>query len=73
MAQALSNLAGHYKSYVGQYAKAEPLYQRRSLKIRETGLGSDLLEVANSLNEIGMYHAFRGQFAEAESFYQRAA
>ena len=36
---------------MGQYAKAEPLYQR-SLKIRESQLGPDHPDVAASLNNL---------------------
>ena len=55
----------------GQYAKAEPLYQR-ALAIREKALGPDHPDVAASLNNLaGLYRA-QGQYAKAEPLYQRA-
>ena len=44
MAVPLNNLASLYQ-VTGQYAKAEPLYQR-SLEIREAKLGKDHPDVA---------------------------
>ena len=51
VANSLNNLANMYED-MGQYAKAEPLYQR-SLKIREDKLGTDHFDVADSLNNLG--------------------
>ena len=56
--QSLNNLAALYNAQ-GQYAKAEPLYQR-SLAIREKALGPEHPDVANSLNNLAeLYRASR--------------
>ena len=67
---SLNNLANLYKD-MGQYAKAEPLYQR-SLKIRESKLGPDHPDVATSLNNLAALYADMGQYAKAEPLYQRS-
>ena len=56
---------------MGQYAKAEPLYQR-SLKIRESKLGPDHPDVAQSLNNLATLYQDMGQYAKAEPLYQRS-
>src|SRR5262249_5542034 len=53
------------------YAKAEPLYQR-SLKIRESKLGPDHPDVAQSLNNLATLYKAQGQYAQAEPLYQRS-
>ncbi|MBE9118739.1 CHAT domain-containing protein, partial [Lusitaniella coriacea LEGE 07157] len=64
------NLAGLY-SDMGNYAAAEPLYQR-SLAIYEKALGADHPHVAASLNGLaGLYQAM-GNYAAAEPLYQRS-
>jgi tetratricopeptide (TPR) repeat protein len=55
----------------GQYAQAEPLYQR-ALAIREKALGPTHPLVAISLNGLAGLHRTQGQYAQAEPFYQRA-
>ena len=70
MAQSLNNLAELYR-VMGQYAKAEPLYQR-SLKIRESKLGLDHPEVAQSLNNLAILYCKMGQYAQAEPLYERS-
>ena len=56
---------------MGEYAKAEPLYQR-SLTIREKALGKDHPLVAATLNNLaGLYRA-QGEYAKAEPLYQRS-
>ncbi|MEO0455983.1 MAG: tetratricopeptide repeat protein [Cyanobacteria bacterium P01_A01_bin.114] len=55
----------------GQYAEAEPLYQR-ALQIREQSLGSAHLTVATSLNALAELYHDRGNYTEAEPLYQRA-
>ena len=50
MAASLNNLGGLYREQ-GQYAEAEPLYQR-ALAIAEKALGPEHLEVAMSLNNL---------------------
>jgi tetratricopeptide (TPR) repeat protein len=56
---------------MGQYAKAETLYQR-SLEIREARLGKGHLNVAHSLNGLAGVYADMGQYAKAESLYLRS-
>ena len=56
---------------MSQYAKAEPLYER-SLKIRESKLGPDHPDVADSLNNLANLYADTDQYAKAESLYQRS-
>ena len=70
MATSLNNLAALYDTQ-GQYATAEPLYQR-ALVIREKAMSPEHPDVAESLDNLaGLYRA-KGQYAKAESFYQRA-
>ncbi len=70
MAANLNNLAELYQEQ-GQYAKAEPLYQR-SLKIWEKALGPDHPHVAVSLNNLATLYYNQEQYAKAEPLYQRA-
>ena len=70
VATSLNNLALLYSNQ-GQYAQAEPLYQR-ALEIQEKALGPEHPAVATSLNNLaGLYHN-QGQHARAELLYQRA-
>ena len=55
----------------GDYAKAEPLYQR-ALAIREKALGPEHPDVARSLNNLANLYHDRGDYAKAEPLYQRA-
>ena len=70
MADSLNNLAVLYQD-MGQYAKAEPLFQR-SLEIREAKLGKDHPDVAASLNNLAVLYQDMGQYAKAEPLYQRS-
>ena len=54
VATSLNNLAGLYYNQ-GQYAKAEPLYQR-ALAIREKALGPEHPDVAQSLNNLAVLY-----------------
>jgi len=56
---------------MGQYAKAEPLYQR-SLSIQEAMLGKDHPDVALTLNNLALLYKSMGQYAKAERLYQRS-
>jgi Tetratricopeptide repeat len=64
VATSLNNLALLYYGQ-GQYAKAEPLYQR-SLAIAEKALGPEHPEVATSLNNLAALYRAQGQYAKAE-------
>ena len=66
----LSEVAALYYNQ-GQYAKAEPLYQR-ALEIREKALGPEHPDVATSLNNLAELYRVRGQYAKAEPLYERA-
>ena len=70
VATNLNNLAGFYDNQ-GQYAKAEPLYQR-ALAIYEKALGPEHPNVATSLNGLALLYNKQGQYAKAEPLYQRA-
>jgi tetratricopeptide (TPR) repeat protein len=70
VATSLNNLAALYHNQ-GQYAKAEPLYQR-ALAIREKALGAEHPKVATSLNNLAALYHNQGQYAKAEPLYQRA-
>lgn len=69
-ATALHNLAALYDE-IGNYAKAEPLYQR-ALKIREKALGPDHPDTATVLNNLGGLYREMDDYAKAESLLQRA-
>ena len=69
-ATTLNNLAELYRS-MGDYAKAEPLYQR-ALKIREKALGPDHPDTATALNNLAGLYRSMGDYAKAEPLYQRA-
>lgn len=66
----LSDL-GFYLYTMGEYAEAEPLYQR-SLAIREVVLRKDHPEVALGLNNLALLYVAQGKYAEAEPLYQRS-
>ncbi len=55
----------------GNYAQAEPLYQR-SLAIKEKVLGPEHPAVATSLNNLALLYGNQGKYAQAESLYRRA-
>ena len=69
-ATALNNLALLYGT-VGRYSEAELLYER-SLRIRETQLGSEHLDTATSLNNLAELYRETGRYAEAEPLYHRS-
>ena len=56
---------------MGDYAKAEPLYQR-ALKIDEKALGPDHPDTATALNNLAGLYQSMGDYAKAEPLYQRA-
>jgi tetratricopeptide (TPR) repeat protein len=70
-AKTLDNLGELYFE-TGQYAKAEPLFQR-ALKIREKVLGSEHASVAECLDQLAALYWQKGQPAKAEPLSQRAA
>ena len=70
MATSLNNLAGSMNAQ-GQYAEAEPLYQR-ALDIWEKALGPEHPHVAASLNNLAEFYRAQGQYAKAEPLYQRS-
>jgi tetratricopeptide (TPR) repeat protein len=55
----------------GNYAKAEPLYER-ALKIREEALGANHPEVATSLYNLAGLYQSQGKYAKAEPLYKRS-
>jgi len=70
VATDLNNLALLYFAK-GEYARAEPLYQR-ALAIREKALGSEHPDVATSLNSLAQSYFAKGDYARAEPLSQRA-
>ena len=69
-ATSLNNLAELYRVQ-GQYAQAEPLYQR-SLAILEKTVGPEHPDVATSLNNLALLYQAQGQYAQAKPLYQRS-
>jgi tetratricopeptide (TPR) repeat protein len=67
---AFSNDLANLYSTMGQYAKAEPLFQR-GLRIREARLGPEHPDVAQSLNDLAALYLAMGQYAKAEPLFQR--
>ena len=67
---SLNNLAASTHT-TGDYARAEPLYQR-ALGIREQALGQSIPDVAASLNNLAELYRTTGDYAKAEPLYQRA-
>jgi tetratricopeptide (TPR) repeat protein len=65
------NDLGYQLYTMGEYAQAEPLYQR-SLAILENALGKDHPTVATSLNNLAGLYDTQGQYAQAEPLYQRS-
>ena len=70
LATSLNNLALLYNTQ-GQYAQAEPPYQR-ALAIYEKALGPDHPNVATSLNNLALLYNTQGQYGQAEPLYLRA-
>ena len=56
---------------MGEYAKAEPLYQE-ALRIRQKVLGSEHPDTALSLNNLAVLYQEMGEYAKAEPLYQEA-
>jgi tetratricopeptide (TPR) repeat protein len=71
VATDLSNLAVLYSTQ-GQYAEAEPLYQR-ALAIKEKALGPDHPDVATALNNVAALYKKTGREKEAAVMEKRAA
>src|SRR5262249_38563035 len=67
---SLNGLAELYRAQ-GQYAKAEPIYQR-ALAIQEKDLGPEHPDVASSLNGLAGLFRAQGQTARTEPPHQRA-
>jgi CHAT domain-containing protein/Tfp pilus assembly protein PilF len=65
-----NNLALLYQA-TGQYARAQPLFQR-SLEIWEAQRGKDHPDVALALNNLGSLYQLMGQYAKAEPLFQRS-
>ena len=70
-AGGLLNQTAFYLYERGQYAEAEPLYQR-AMEIRRTALGEGHPDYAASLNNLALLYYAMGRHAEAEPLYQRA-
>lgn len=68
---SLDHKIASYLVQRGQYAKAEPFYQR-ALHLREQALGSDHPDVASSLNYLGVLYFEQGKYAAVEPLYLRA-
>ena len=62
-AASLNNLAKLYE-HMGDYGKAEPLYQR-SLKIMEKQLGPEHPDTAASLNNLATLYQDMGDYSKA--------
>ena len=67
---SLNNLAELYQD-MGEYAKAEPLYQE-ALRIRQKVLGPEHPDTATSLNNLAVLYQDMGEYAKAEPLYQEA-
>ena len=70
-AALLLNNAALYCHHRGQYADAEPLFER-ALTILEKMLGPNHPSVATSLETLAGLYRFQGRHAEAEPLYERA-
>src|SRR5437016_2875790 len=70
VAQSLNNLAELYRAN-GEYAKAEPLYQRE-LAIREKALGPEHTYVATSLHNLAELYRANGEIKQAVIYQERA-
>jgi CHAT domain-containing protein/Flp pilus assembly protein TadD len=69
-ATSLNDLAMLYGA-AGEYAKAEPLFQR-ALAIRKEVLGEKHPNYARSLNDLAGVYFHKGAYAKAEPFFQKA-
>ncbi len=66
----INNLAIVYEK-LGQYDKAEPLFQS-SLEIRKALLGPEDADVAETLDSLGSLYLHMGNFPKADSNYQQS-
>jgi tetratricopeptide (TPR) repeat protein len=66
----LNNLAELYDAK-GNYARAEPLYQR-ALAIYKQTFGPEHPDVAMTLNNLAELYREQGDYARAKALYQRA-
>ena len=66
---SLNNLAVLYQD-MGEYAKAEPLYQE-ALRIRQKVLGPEHPDTAQSLNNLAALYRAMGEYAKAEPLYRK--
>ncbi len=69
-ATSLNNLAQLYSSQ-GDYAKAEPLYQK-ALAIRKEALGAKHPDYATDLNNLAGLYQSQGDYAQAEPLYRQS-
>ena len=69
VARSLNGLATLYADQ-GQYAKADPLYQR-ALTILEKALGAEHSDVVHRLNNLALLYETQGQYAKAEPLFER--
>jgi tetratricopeptide (TPR) repeat protein len=70
-AASLLNQAAYYRSQRAQYEESEPLY-RRALEIRETVLGANDPDTADTLNGLAGLYYYQGKYEESEPLYERA-
>lgn len=70
VAVTLNNLAELYKNR-GEYARAEPLYQR-ALELCVKLRGNEHSSVANTLNNLADMYRMKGDYARAEPLFRRA-
>jgi CHAT domain-containing protein len=68
--ESLNSLALLYHTK-GDYARAEPLYQR-ALRIKEKGLGAEHPSVGTSLHNLAELYRLKGNYERAEPLFQRA-
>jgi CHAT domain-containing protein len=68
---ACLHLLGDIYRQQGDFARAEPLFQR-ALAIREAALGMNHPDVASSLNSLANLYREQGLYKQAEPLYQRA-
>jgi tetratricopeptide (TPR) repeat protein len=70
VATTLNSLALLYR-YLGQFGKAEPLFQR-SLAIHQSKLGPEHPDLAASLHNLALVRLDMGKYGEAEPLFQRS-
>jgi tetratricopeptide (TPR) repeat protein len=62
---------GEHLSKIGDFAGAQPYYER-ALEIREALFGKDNIETANNLSNLGLCLYHQGKYDEARPFVERA-